>query len=55
MHIKDEFGPGEPPVDGEISEMTLPSRHRIRNSKPGGLSQSTLYLSVTEAPHNSKF
>ena len=25
-------GPGEPPGDGEMSEMTLPSRHKIRNS-----------------------
>ena len=30
--------------DGEISEMTLSSRHRIRNSNPGGLSRSTLPL-----------
>ena len=32
-------GPGEPPEDGE---MTLSSRHRIRNSSPGGLRPSTL-------------
>ena len=25
------IGPGERPEDGEMSEMTLPSRHRIRN------------------------
>ena len=43
-------------------EMTLSSRHRIRNSNPGGLRPSTLplghggrYLSVTEAPHNTNF
>ena len=30
--------PGEPPEDGEMIEMTLSSRHRIRNSSPGGLS-----------------
>ena len=30
-------GPGEPPEDGEMIEMTLSSRHRIRNSSPGGL------------------
>ena len=24
------IGPGEPPEDGEMSEMTLHSRHRIR-------------------------
>ena len=26
-----QAGPGEPPEDGEMNEMTLPSRHRIRN------------------------
>ena len=35
-------------------EMTLSSRHRIRNSSPGGLRPSTL-PSVTEAPHNTDF
>ena len=35
------IGPGEPPED---DEMTLPSRHRIRNSNPGGLRPSTLPL-----------
>ena len=29
-----KIGPGEPSEDGE---MTLPSRHKIRNSNPGGL------------------
>ena len=33
-----------------MREMTLPCRHRIRNSNPGGLRPS--YLSVSEAPHN---
>ena len=37
-------GPGEPPVDGEMNEMTPPSRHRIQNSNPGGLRPSTLPL-----------
>ena len=37
-------GPGEPLEDGEMNEMTLPSRHRIRNSSPGGLRPSTLPL-----------
>ena len=46
-------GPGEPPDDGEMIEMTLSSRHRIRNSSPGGLRPSTLPL--TEAPHNTDF
>ena len=42
-------GPGEPPKDGEMNEMTLSSRHRIRNSS------RARYLSVTEAPHNTDF
>ena len=29
-------GPGEPPEDGEMHEMTLSSRHRMLNSSPGG-------------------
>ena len=37
-------GPGESPEDGEMNEMTLPSRHRIRNSSPGCLRPSTLPL-----------
>ena len=37
-------GPGEPPEDGEMIEITLSSRHRIRNSSPGGLRPSTLPL-----------
>ena len=43
-----ETGPGKPPEDGEINEMTLPSRHRICNSGPGGLRPSTL----PRGPHN---
>ena len=30
-----QTGPGEPFEDGEMIEMTLSSRHRIRNSSPG--------------------
>ena len=37
-----ETGPGEPPEDGGMNKMTLSSRHRIRNSSPGGLRPSTL-------------
>ena len=37
--------PGEPHEDGEMNEMTLPSRHNIRNSSLGGLRSSTLPLS----------
>ena len=37
-------GPEEPPEDGEMIEMTLSSRHRIRNSSSGGLRPSTLPL-----------
>ena len=58
------IGLGEPPEDGDMSEMTLPSRHRIRNSNPGDMrpsmlrtSKEVIYitalvadLSVTEAP-----
>ena len=40
-------GPGEPPEDGE---MTLSSRHRIRNSSPGGLRPSTLPLGHGVSP-----
>ena len=29
------------PEDGEMNEMTLSSRHRIRNSSPGGLNPNT--------------
>ena len=35
-------GPRELPEDGEMNEMTLPSRHTILNSSPGGLRASTL-------------
>ena len=49
------IGPREPPEeDGEMSEMTLPSRHRIRNPSPGGLSSSTLPLGHG-GPHNTEF
>ena len=37
-------GPREPPEDGEMNEITLPYRHRIRNSSPGGLRPSILPL-----------
>ena len=43
-------GPGEPPEDGEMIEMTLSSRHRIRNSIPGGLRPSTLPLGHGGSP-----
>ena len=32
------------PEDGEMNEMTLPCRQKIRNSIPGGLRPSTLPL-----------
>ena len=35
---------GQPPDDGEMNEMTLPSRHRIRNSNRGCLRPNTLPL-----------
>ena len=40
MHIQANLGQ----EDGETNEMTLPSRHKIRNSSPGGLRPSTLPL-----------
>ena len=43
-------GPGEPPEDGEMIEMTLSSRHRIRNSSPGGLKMSTRPLGHGGSP-----
>ena len=43
-------GTGEPPEDGEMNEMTLSSRHRIRNSSPGGLRSSTLPLGHGGSP-----
>ena len=42
--------PGEPPEDDEMSEMTLPFRHRIRNSNPGGMMPSTLPLGHGSSP-----
>ena len=40
-----EIGPGEPRSwRCEMREVTLPSRHSIRNSNPGGLRPSTLPL-----------
>ena len=43
-------GPGEPPEEGEMIEMTLSSRHRIRNSSLGGLRSSTLPLGHESSP-----
>ena len=45
-------GPGESLEDGE---MTLPSRHKTRNTNPGGFWGRALYLSVTEVPHITEF
>ena len=44
-----------PSTNVEINKITLPSRHRIRNSSPGGLRPSTLPLSHggSSAPHNT--
>ena len=41
---------GIPPEDGEMIEMTLSSRHRIRNLSPGGLRPSTLPLGHGGSP-----
>ena len=40
-HLCAHIGYIEPPEDGEMIEMTLSSRQRIRNSSPGGLRPST--------------
>ena len=45
-----QTGPGEPPEDGEMNEMTLSSRHRIWNLSPGGLRPSTLLLGHGGSP-----
>ena len=51
-----QTGPGEPPEDGEMIEMALSSRHRIRNSSPGGLKPSTLPLGHRGPPqYNTDF
>ena len=42
--------PGEPPEDGEMSEMTLPSRHMIQNSNPGDLRLRTPPLGHRGSP-----
>ena len=39
-------GPGKPPENGEMTQMNSPSRHRIRNSNPGGPKPSTLPLGL---------
>ena len=45
-------GPGEPPEDGKMIEMTLSSRDRIRNSRPDGLRPSTLPLVAEDYKKN---
>ena len=45
-----QTGPGEPLDDGEVNEMTLSSRHRGRNSSPGGLKSSKLILGHRDSP-----
>ena len=44
------IGPGESPEDDEMNEMTLSSKHRARNSNPGGLRPSTLSLGHGGSP-----
>ena len=43
-------GPGEPPDDGEMNEITPLSRHKIQNSRPGGLRPSPLLLGHGGSP-----
>ena len=40
----------EPPEDGEMNEMTLPSRHRIEKNRPGCLRPSTLPWLIAMVP-----
>ena len=42
--------PGESPQDGEMNEMTQPSKDRIRNSSPGSLRSITLPLCQGGSP-----
>ena len=51
-YLKSQIPP--PPANYEMNKITLPSRHRMRNSSPGGLRSSTLPLSHggSSAPHN---
>ena len=43
-----------PSANDEMNKITLqPSRHRIRNSRPGGLSTSPLSHGGSSAPHNT--
>ena len=45
-----QTGTRETPEVGEMNEMTLSSRHRIRNSSPGGLRPTTLPLGHGGSP-----
>ena len=45
-----QTGPGEPPENSKMNEMTLPSRYNIRNSNPGGLRPSSLPLGHGGSP-----
>ena len=46
---------GDSPQDGDMNEMTVPSRHRIQNSSPGGLRASTQPLGHDSSPQNWNF
>ena len=41
-------------MNGEMNDMTLPPRLRIRNSDPGGLRPSTLPLGHGDSPQYKK-
>ena len=43
-------GPGAPLEDGEMYEVTLPSRHSAQNSNPDGMGPSTLRLGHGASP-----
>ena len=50
MHIIKLNWAWRTPEDGEMNEMTLPYRHRIRNSSNGDLRLSTLPLGNAGSP-----
>ena len=46
---------GEPSEDDEMKKMTLPSKHNIRNSNPGGMRSRTIRLGHGGCPQYKIF
>ena len=46
-------GPGKPSEDGEMNEMTLPSRYIIRNSSSVGFEAEKATSRSHRLPHNT--